>query len=32
VIGKGPDGLRKRIEIEVPRCRDLVVKAGIDRL
>jgi tripartite-type tricarboxylate transporter receptor subunit TctC len=32
VIANGPDGLRKRIEIEVPRYRDLVVKAGIERV
>ena len=32
VIGNGPDGLRKRIEIEVPRYRDLVIKAGIERV
>jgi tripartite-type tricarboxylate transporter receptor subunit TctC len=32
VIGNGPDGLRKRIEIEVPRYRELVIKAGIERV
>jgi tripartite-type tricarboxylate transporter receptor subunit TctC len=32
VIGNGPDGLRKRIEIEVPRYRDLIAKAGIERV
>jgi tripartite-type tricarboxylate transporter receptor subunit TctC len=32
VIGNGPDGLRKRIETEVPRYRDLVIKAGIERV
>ena len=29
VIANGPDGLRKRIEDEVPKWRDVVVKAGI---
>jgi hypothetical protein len=29
VIGNGPDGLRPRIEREVPAYRDLIVKAGI---
>jgi tripartite-type tricarboxylate transporter receptor subunit TctC len=32
VIGNGPDGLRKRIEIELPHYRDLVAKAGIERV
>jgi tripartite-type tricarboxylate transporter receptor subunit TctC len=32
VIGNGPDGLRKRIEIEVPRYRELVIKARIERV
>jgi tripartite-type tricarboxylate transporter receptor subunit TctC len=32
VIGNGPDGLRKRIETEVPRYRELVIKAGIERV
>jgi len=32
VIGNGPDGLRRRIEIELPRYRDLIVKAGIERV
>jgi tripartite-type tricarboxylate transporter receptor subunit TctC len=32
VIGKGPDGLRRRIEREVPRYRELIVKAGIERV
>jgi tripartite-type tricarboxylate transporter receptor subunit TctC len=32
VIGNGPDGLRRRIELEVPRYRDLIVKAGIERV
>ena len=32
VIGNGPDGLRRRIEIEVPRYRELVIKAGIERV
>ena len=30
VIGNGPEGLRRRIEIELPRYRDLIVKAGIE--
>ncbi len=29
VIGNGPDGLRRRIELEVPAYRDLIVKVGI---
>ncbi len=32
VIGNGPDGLRRRIADEVPRFRDLIAKAGIDRV
>jgi tripartite-type tricarboxylate transporter receptor subunit TctC len=32
VIGSGPDGLRQRIEREGPRYRDLIVKAGIERV
>jgi tripartite-type tricarboxylate transporter receptor subunit TctC len=32
VIGNGPDGLRKRIEIEVPHYRELIAKAGIERV
>jgi tripartite-type tricarboxylate transporter receptor subunit TctC len=32
VIGNGPEGLRRRIEIELPRYRDLIVKAGIERV
>jgi tripartite-type tricarboxylate transporter receptor subunit TctC len=32
VIGNGPDGLRRRIELDVPRYRDLIVKAGIERV
>jgi tripartite-type tricarboxylate transporter receptor subunit TctC len=32
VIGNGPDGLRRRIEIELPRYRDLIVTAGIERV
>jgi tripartite-type tricarboxylate transporter receptor subunit TctC len=32
VIGNGPDGLRRRIEREVPRYRDLIAKAGIERV
>jgi tripartite-type tricarboxylate transporter receptor subunit TctC len=30
VIGNGPDGLRRRIELEVPAYRDLIVKVGIE--
>jgi tripartite-type tricarboxylate transporter receptor subunit TctC len=32
VIGNGPDGLRRRIEIEVPHYRELILKAGIERV
>jgi tripartite-type tricarboxylate transporter receptor subunit TctC len=32
VIGNGPEGLRRRIEIELPRYRDLIVKARIERV
>jgi tripartite-type tricarboxylate transporter receptor subunit TctC len=32
VIGNGPEGLRRRIELEVPRYRDLIAKAGIERV
>jgi len=32
VIGNGPDGLRRRIAEEVPRFRDLIAKAGIERV
>jgi tripartite-type tricarboxylate transporter receptor subunit TctC len=32
VIGNGPDSLRRRIEREVPRYRDLIAKAGIERV
>ena len=32
VIGNGPDGLRKRIELELPRDRDLIARAGIERV
>ena len=32
VIGNGPDGLRRRIEVELPNYRDLIVKAGIERV
>jgi tripartite-type tricarboxylate transporter receptor subunit TctC len=32
VIGHGPDGLRHRIAEEVPRFRDLIAKAGIERV
>jgi len=29
VLANGPDGMRRRIEEEVPKWRDLIVKAGI---
>ncbi|TMJ16002.1 MAG: tripartite tricarboxylate transporter substrate binding protein, partial [Alphaproteobacteria bacterium] len=29
VIANGPDGMRKRIEDEVPKWRDIIAKAGI---
>ena len=32
VIGNGPDGLRRRIAEEVPRFRDLIARAGIERV
>jgi tripartite-type tricarboxylate transporter receptor subunit TctC len=32
VIGNGPDGLRQRIELELLRDRELIAKAGIDRV
>jgi tripartite-type tricarboxylate transporter receptor subunit TctC len=32
VIGNGPDGLRRRIAEEVSRFRDLIAKAGIERV
>ncbi len=32
VIAAGPDGLRKRIADEVPRYRDIIAKAGIDKV
>jgi tripartite-type tricarboxylate transporter receptor subunit TctC len=32
VTGNGPDGLRRRIKVELPRYRDLIVKAGIERV
>ena len=32
VIGDGPDGLRRRIADEVPRFRELIAKAGIERV
>jgi len=32
VIAKGPEGLRRRIAEEVPRFRDLIAKAGIERV
>jgi tripartite-type tricarboxylate transporter receptor subunit TctC len=32
VIGNGPAGLRRRIEVELPRYRELIIKAGIERV
>jgi len=32
VIGNGPDGLRRRIETEVPHYRELIDKAGVERV
>jgi tripartite-type tricarboxylate transporter receptor subunit TctC len=32
VIGNGPDGMRRRIDEEVPRYRELIAKAGIERV
>jgi len=32
VIANGPDGLRRRIADEVPRYRDIIAKAGIERV
>jgi len=32
VIGNGPDGLRQRIERELPHYRELITKAGIERV
>jgi tripartite-type tricarboxylate transporter receptor subunit TctC len=32
VIGNGPDGLRQRIERELPHYRGLIIKAGIERV
>jgi len=32
VIANGPDGLRKRIETELPHYSDLIAKAGIERV
>ena len=32
VIATGPEGLRKRIAVEVPRYRDIIAKAGIERV
>jgi tripartite-type tricarboxylate transporter receptor subunit TctC len=32
VIGNGPEGLRRRIETELPRYRDLIARAGIQRV
>jgi tripartite-type tricarboxylate transporter receptor subunit TctC len=32
VIGNGPDGLRQRIERELPHYRELIAKAGIERV
>jgi len=29
VTGNGPDGMRKRIDDEVPKWRDIIAKAGI---
>jgi tripartite-type tricarboxylate transporter receptor subunit TctC len=29
VIANGPDGMKRRIEDEVPKWRDIVAKAGI---
>jgi tripartite-type tricarboxylate transporter receptor subunit TctC len=29
VLANGPDGMKKRIDIEVPKWRDIIVKAGI---
>jgi hypothetical protein len=29
VIANGPDGMRKRIDDEVPKWRDIIAKAGI---
>ena len=32
VIGNGPDGMRRRIDQEVPRYRELIAKAGIEKV
>jgi tripartite-type tricarboxylate transporter receptor subunit TctC len=32
VIANGPEGLRKRVAAEVPRYRDIIAKAGIERV
>jgi tripartite-type tricarboxylate transporter receptor subunit TctC len=32
VIATGPEGLRKRVAAEVPRYRDIIAKAGIERV
>ena len=32
VIAKGPDGMRKRIVTEVQRYKDIIAKAGIERV
>jgi tripartite-type tricarboxylate transporter receptor subunit TctC len=32
VIATGPEGLRKRVAEEVPRYRDIIAKAGIERV
>jgi tripartite-type tricarboxylate transporter receptor subunit TctC len=32
VIGNGPDGMRRRIDEEVPRYRELIAKAGIEKV
>ena len=29
VLARGPDGMKRRIDVEVPKWRDLVAKAGI---
>jgi hypothetical protein len=29
VLANGPDGMRRRIEAEVPKWRDVIAKAGI---
>ena len=32
VLANGPDSMRKRIELEVPKWRDVINKAGIKRV